>query len=347
MRFAALAFILSLPSVARAQSVERVTLEGGEVAIYNLVGRLRVEGGSGSNVVVEVTRVGREASRLKLEKGVVHGRMALRIRYPDDRILYSDANWNGRTTLTVSDDGTWGDSQRGGYDRRRIEVSSRGDGVDAHADLRVTVPKGKTLVLRQGVGETTIDNVDGQLSVDVSASRVRASHLRGSLQLDAGSGGVEVTDMNGDLSLDSGSGGAVLDGVRGGSLKMDVGSGSLRGRDLVVSQITADVGSGGVRLSAVKSPRIQLETGSGGTDIEMLTAPDDVNIEAGSGGVTLRMPAATSAYIDVETGSGGIDSDFEVKLTRIEKHALHGTIGSGKGRIKIEAGSGHVRLMRS
>ena len=59
MRFAALAFILSLPSVARAQSVERVTLEGGEVAIYNLVGRLRVEGGSGSNVVVEVTRVGR------------------------------------------------------------------------------------------------------------------------------------------------------------------------------------------------------------------------------------------------------------------------------------------------
>ena len=347
MRFATMAVILAVPLVAPAQSVERVTLEGGEVAIYNLAGRLRVEGGSGSNVVVEVTRIGREASRLKLEKGVIHGRMALRISYPDDRILYSNANWNGRTNFNVADDGTWGESQRGGYERHRIEVSSRGDGVDAHADLRVIVPRGKTLVLRQGVGETTVDNVDGNLTVDVAASRVRVSHVRGSLHVDAGSGGVEATDVTGDLSLDSGSGGTVLDGVRGGSLKMDVESGALRGRDIDVSQITADIGSGGVRLSAVRAPRIQLESGSGGAELELLVAPDDVNIEAGSGGVTLRMPASTSASVDVETGSGGVDSDFEVKLTRIEKHALHGTIGSGKGRIKIEAGSGHVRLMRS
>jgi lia operon protein LiaG len=347
MRVATLALMLALPSLTHGQSVERVTLEGSEVAIYNLVGRLRVEGGSGSSVVVEVTRVGREASRLKLEKGEVRGRMALRVRYPEDRILYSDQRWNGRTTFNVADDGTWGDSQRGGYDRRRIEVSSRGDGVDAHADLHVIVPKGKSLVLRQGVGETTIDNVDGKLSVDVSSSRVRASHVRGSLQVDAGSGGVELTDITGDLSLDSGSGGTTIDGVRGGRLKLEIGSGSLRGRDVDVSEITADVGSGGVRLSAVKSPRIHLEAGSGGADLELLTSPDDVNIEAGSGGVTLRMPAATSAYVDIETGSGGVDSDFEVKLSRIEKHALHGTIGSGKGRIKIEAGSGHVRLMRS
>ena len=346
MRVATLALILAVPTVAHGQSVERFTLEGREVAIYNLAGRLRVEGGNGSAVVVEVTRGGRDASRLKLEKGEVRGRMALRVRYPDDRIVHSDANWNGRTNFTVADDGTWGDSQRGGSERRRIEVSSRGDGVDAHADLRVIVPKGTSLVLRQGVGETAIDNVDGTLSVDVAASRVRVSHVRGSLQLEAGSGAVEITDVTGNVSLDCGSGGTVLDGVRGGSLKMDIGSGSLRGRDLDVSEITADVGSGGVRLSAVKSPRIHLETGSGATDVELLVPPADVDIDAGSGGVTLRMPASTSASVDVETGSGGIDSDFDVKLTRIEKRALHGTIGSGKGRIKIEAGSGHVRLVR-
>lgn len=346
MRLATLALMLSAPALLSAQSVERITLEGNEVAVYNLVGRLRVEGGTGSNVVVEVTRVGRDASRLKLVKGEVRGRMALRVQYPDDRIMYSDANWNGRTNFSVAEDGTWGD-ERGGYDRRRIEVSSRGDGVDAHADLHVIVPKGKSLVLRQGVGESTIDNIDGKLRVDVVASRVRISHVRGPLTVDTGSGGVEINDVTGDVSLDSGSGGAMIDGVRGGSLKMDIGSGSLRGRDIDVSQITADVGSGGVRLSAVKSGRLHLETGSGGADLELLTSPDDVSIEAGSGGVTLRMPAATSAAVDVETGSGGITSDFDVKLTRIEKHALHGTIGSGKGRIKIEAGSGQVRLLRS
>ena len=106
--------------------------------------------------------------------------MALRIQYPEDRIYYSDMNWNGRSSFTVSDDGTFGDSERG-RDRRRIEVSSRGDGLDAHADLHVIVPKGKTLFLRQGIGETTIDNVDGQLNVDVAASHTRVSHVRGSL----------------------------------------------------------------------------------------------------------------------------------------------------------------------
>ena len=347
MRCTHVALALVIPALLTAQSPERISLDGREVAIYNLVGKLRVEGSTGDRVVVEVTRGGRDAGRLKLQTGDVRGRMALRVVYPEDRIVYSDMRWNGRTSFTVSEDGTWGDNNRGNKDRRRIEVSSRGDGVDAHADLRVSVPKGRTLYLRQGVGETTIENVDGNLSVDVAASHVLVSHVRGSLHLDAGSGGVDITDVTGDVRLDAGSGGATIDGVRGGTLRMDIGSGSLRGRAIDVSELRADVGSGGVRLSGVKTPRLHLEAGSGGSDVELLSSPEDVFIESGSGGVTLRMPAATSASVDIETGSGGIDTDFEVKLSRIEKRALRGTIGTGKGHIKIESGSGNVRLMRS
>ena len=339
---------LTVPAVLTAQNPERITLDGREVAVYNLVGRLTVIGGTSDKVIVEVTRAGRDAGKLKLETGDVRGRSALRIRYPEDRIYYADVRWNGRTNFTIGDDGTFGDNtnNRGRWDTgRRIEVSSR-DGLDAHADLKVFVPKGKTLFLRQGVGETSIENVDGHLDVDVSASHVRVAHVRGSLTIATGSGGVDVTDMLGDLRLDSGSGGAALDGIRGGSLSLDVGSGSLRGRALDVSDIKADVGSGGVRLTAVKTPRFRLETGSGSTEVEFLVAPDDVNIEAGSGGVTLRLPSSLSASVDIETGSGGIDSDFEVKLARVERRALRGTIGSGRGRITVESGSGSVRLLK-
>jgi hypothetical protein len=346
MRLPRAALLLAVPLSLAAQQPERITLDGREVAIYNLVGKLRVEGGTGDRVIVEVTRGGRDGGQLKLATGDVRGRMALRVQYPDDHIYYSDMGWMGRSTFTISEDGTFGDSDYG-RDRRRIEVSSRGNGLDAHADLKVIVPKGKRLFLRQGIGETTIDNVDGILDVDISASHTRVTRMRGSLSLDSGSGGVEITDMTGDLKVDNGSGGTTLDGVRGGSLHMDVGSGSLRGRQIDVTELVADVGSGGVRLSGVKTPKLHLETGSGGSDVELLAEPDDVSIEAGSGGVTLRMPAASNAMVDIETGSGGIDTDFEVKLSRIERRALRGTIGSGKGRIKIESGSGTVRLMKS
>jgi lia operon protein LiaG len=347
MRLSLATLSLTIPTLLAAQQTERITLDGPEVAIYNLVGKLHVEGGTGDRVVVEVTRGGRDAGRLTLETSSVRGRAALRVQYPEDRIYYAPSPRNSRSTFTVSDDGTFGDAGTGWRDgRRRIEVSSRGDGLDAHADLRVVVPRGKTLFLRQGVGETSVENVDGKLNVDVAASHVTVSHTRGSLSLDTGSGGVEITDVTGDLTLDSGSGGATLDGVRGGKLNMEVGSGSLRGRAIDVTELVAEVGSGGVRLSGVKTPRLHLETGSGGSEVELLTPTDDVSIEAGSGGVTLRMPAATSATVDIETGSGGIDSDFDVKVSRVERRALRGTIGTGKGRIKIESGSGAVRLLK-
>lgn len=346
LRGAALAALL-MPAVAHAQ-VERFTLDGAEVGVYNLVGTLRVEGGTGDKVVVEVTRVGRDAQRLTIQTGEVRGRPALRIRYPEERIIYPQTGYDSRSSFTVSDDGTFGDNDRGGWNRgRRVEVRSSGEGLEAHADLHVIVPKGKALFLRHGVGETTIENVDGRLDVDVAASRVRATHLRGTMRLDSGSGGVEVTDMTGDLVLDSGSGGAALDGVRGGKLDLDIGSGSLRGRAIEVRELSADVGSGGVRLSGVKTPRLHLETGSGGSDVELLAPIEDVQVEAGSGGVTLRLPASLGATVDVATGSGGIDTDFEVKVQRMERHALRGTVGDGRARVRIEAGSGTVRLLKS
>jgi lia operon protein LiaG len=343
---AALAALL-LPALAHAQT-ERFPLAGPEVAVYNLVGTLKVEGGTGDRVIVEVTRAGRDAQKLTILTGDARGRPAVRIRYPEDRIVYPEMRYGGRSTFSVSDDGTFGDDQGHGWGNgRRVEVRSTGDGLEAHADIRVLVPKGKAVFLRHGMGETTIDNVDGRINVSVAASRVRATHVRGAMTLDTGSGGVEVTDMTGDLVLDSGSGGATLDGVRGGKLNLDIGSGSLRGREIDVSELVADVGSGGIRLSGVKTPRLHLETGSGGSDVELLGPVQDIQVEAGSGGVTLRLPATLGAMVDIETGSGSIDTDFEVKVQRMERHALRGTVGDGRGRVKIEAGSGTVRLLKN
>ena len=356
----AAAALLVVSTRTHAQTERRV-LSGDRVAIYNLAGKVRVESGDGSDVVVEIMRGGRDGDRLRLEQGTIRGYEALRVVYPADRIVYPELGRNNRSTITVRDDGTWGNElsrgerrdhadhgDRGSHDRERnqVEISSNGSGLEAYADLRVLVPRGQRVVIHNAAGDARITMVDADLAVEVASSTISAERTRGNLSLDTGSGTVTVTDAQGDVNLDTGSGGVTITGVKGGSLKMDTGSGSIRGGDIDVSDLKADVGSGGVHLERVRASRVDVDAGSGGTELELLSAIDDLKVDAGSGGVTVRLPSNLSANIDVETGSGGIDTDFSVQVTKFEQHHIVGRIGEGRGRIKIEAGSGQVRLLR-
>lgn len=346
---AALALALLLPVAAHAQT-ERRTITGDRVAIYDLAGHLRVDGGSGSAVVVEVTRGGRDASKLELRTGAIGGRETLRVVFPADRIVYPELGRGSNSSLSVNDDGTFGDGNEGrGFFRRggRVEIRGSGSGLEAWADLHVMVPRGKALDLHLGAGDVHIANVDGDLRVDVSAAPVTSEHTRGRLDFDTGSGAVSVTDAEGEVNLDTGSGGVTLQNVRGPSLRLDTGSGSVRGDVIDVQELVADVGSGGISLHHTKAPRMNLDTGSGGTDVELLSGVEELVVDGGSGGVTIRVPATLSADVDIDTGSGGIETDFPVKVTRWERTHLSGTIGDGHGRIRIDSGSGRVRLLRS
>src|SRR3972149_5436506 len=79
---ATLGALLASPRAAVAQQTGRHTIAGDNVAIYNLVGVMRVEAGLGSDVVVELTRGGADAGRLRVEAGGGGGRGAGRGRYP-------------------------------------------------------------------------------------------------------------------------------------------------------------------------------------------------------------------------------------------------------------------------
>jgi len=344
----ALTALLGAPVTALAQTPERRTLAGDDVAVYNIAGVMQVVGGSGSEVTVEITRGGAEASKLQIESGRVRGRESLRVIYPDRRVIYREGDWGrwrSRTQLRVDDDGTFSDGRD--RDGRSVDIVSSGDGLDAHADIRVVVPKGKKVSVYLGVGEAKIENVEGDIYVDVSSAPVTSSHTRGRLSLDTGSGEVRVTDAQGDVDLDTGSGSVEVNGIRGPRLTMDTGSGRVRGTDVVVDEMELDTGSGSVRLAQVQSKRITLDSGSGSVELDLRADVESVRIESGSGGVTLGVPESLGAAIRIDTGSGGIDTDIPIQVRKAERNYLSGTIGDGKGEISIETGSGGVRLRRS
>lgn len=340
--------LAALAFSSTAAQTERRTLSGDRVSIYNIAGRLRVQPGSGSTVVVDVTRAGRDANQLSLRTGNLRGISTLRVVYPADRIVYPELGLRSNTEMRVNPDGTFDDRGGSNWDESdRVQIRGSGSGLEAHADMVVSVPRGQRLSVHWGAGEATVSNVDGDLSINVSAARISTEHTRGALNLDTGSGNVSVVDAVGEVNLDAGSGSVTVDGVRGNDLSMDSGSGSMTVNNVDVKTLKADIGSGGMRLGRVRASVVRVDVGSGGVDIDMMSTVEELVVDGGSGGVTVRLPATQSADVDIETGSGGIESDFAVQTTRFGRNHLRGQIGNGRGRIRIESGSGRVRLIKN
>jgi len=337
--------LVTAASPLTAQTETR-SVKGATVAIYNLAGRMRAIAGTGDAVAVDVTRGGKDAGQLKIATGTIGNRETLRIIYPSDRIVYADMRNRG-TSLRVREDGTFSDSDSDFGGRDRVEIRSYGSGLDAFADLVVKIPRGQRVQLFLGVGRVEVQNVEGELFVDVASADVDVAGVKGALGLDTGSGRVVVRDVTGDLEVDTGSGGLTIDRVTGSTLRLDSGSGGVDGSDISVTEFRADVGSGGLRIERMKAQNMDVDSGSGGTSLELLSVFDKLVIDAGSGGVTVRAPAALGAQVDVETGSGGFQSDFEISTRRVSRNHVEGRIGDGKASIRIEAGSGTVRLLKT
>ena len=120
----------------------------------------------------------------------------------------------------------------------------------------------------------------------------------------------------------------------------------MSGGSITADELNVDVGSGSIRLDDVKIRRAKFDAGSGGIQVGLTAPVESLDVDAGSGGVTIFLSANVNAEVDIETGSGGIDTDFPVQVTRMERHHLRGKIGNGAGRIRIESGSGSVRLKK-
>jgi len=343
---------LSVPAVAQTS---RHVLKGDSVAVYNLVGELRVEAGTGSDVTVEVQREGVDAAKLDIQAGPLRGRETLRIIYPDDVIVMPE--WGGgrgwNTTLHVRDDGTFGDDKgrhRGWPgDGREVRITGRGrrDGLEAYADLRVSVPKGKNIALYLGVGKAFVTNVDGAIRVYVASADVAADRTRGSLRVESGSGNVDLRTAAGDVTLETGSGDITASGIDGSSLKLDTGSGNVTVTDAKASGVHIETGSGDIEATTTAGDELSFETGSGNVNVALVSTFRAVHIETGSGDVTLKVPPTLGAEVDLDTGSGDIDlGGLTLQVRRIERDHVTGILGDGKGRLSVETGSGDVRLQK-
>jgi hypothetical protein len=349
-----LLFLLGFALPATAEELQRhFSISGEEIVIDHLIGKLDLEGYDGQTFEIDITISGRDADPASLEFETKEGaRARFTVVFPldeEDRFVYPPMGHGSVTTLARrvgEDEGGWIRSLLALIGNDRIRISGSGKGLQIWADLRVRVPRGRNVKVIHTAGEIDAERLEGNVIVESQHGGIRAKKISGSLSIDTGSGAVTIEECNADLEVDTGSGSVVLEGCAGGGIVVDTGSGGVIAKRIDCSELWIDTGSGGVEAVEIRTDRATIDTGSGAIrlDLERIGSGRFL-LDTGSGGIDLSLPLDASAEIFAETGSGGIGYELQgVDVRRIESDEAHLLVGDGTARIRLDSGSGRIKI---
>jgi DUF4097 and DUF4098 domain-containing protein YvlB len=251
------------------------------------------------------------------------------------------------------------------YRGQRVKIyHRRGSAPTLYADLRITLPAGSNMTVRNVIGKVNGGDLEGTLSIDTGSGDVRIASQSGQLAVDTGSGDVVIGSTRGETRIDTGSGDVVVRHFVGNG-SIDTGSGDVTVRKVSAGKLTLDTGSGDVVLQDGEAGRVIAKTGSGGVKV-LSVELEDLTAETGSGDVTVQSSLARTRHLSAETGSGDVDikagpnASFNVvsdqgsgdlsvhyadAVLRKQGHKVVGAKrGDGRTAIHIETGSGDATI---
>lgn len=248
--------------------------------------------------------------------------------------------------------------------------------VTVHAEVRVNrrffigKPANTDELIQQLQDNPPVELRDGKVRVGFISDRKLRKSVSISYEItvpastevhaDSGSGSITITDIAAPVDAEAGSGSVKLKNI-GGPVNVETGSGSIRA-DGVAGAFNGDAGSGRIYLLQTAPGDVVISTGSGSSELEGVVGAlrvgagsgrvtidgrmtGDWKIRSGSGSVRIALPDDAAFDVDVETGSGGIDIDHPLTVQgKVRKDHLIGTVRGGGPSLKVDTGSGGVRI---
>ncbi|HEX3532381.1 MAG TPA: DUF4097 family beta strand repeat-containing protein [Thermoanaerobaculia bacterium] len=348
------------------------------IRLANLAGHVELVRGDGKDVVVEATvhaQASSAAETQKLLDGMkwvraqdAKGRDEWALAYPVEKYksyCYPQDHSSGTTgfVLSLFDDSHTATTYRG--EKVRIYSETRSGVPTLYADLRIALPAGShvavrnavgrmngsgalegTLSLDTGSGKVTLASYSGRLTVDTGSGNVVIGAVKGETRIDTGSGDVVVHNLIGSGSLDTGSGNVTVESLAASKLTLDTGSGNVTIKGGDAGQVIADTGSGNVKLLGVEVEELSADTGSGDVLLRSTLAQARKLIaKTGSGNVRIEASPAASFNVDSDQGSGELRVRYkDAVLRRSGRKVIGAKRGDGRTAIHIETGSGDCTI---
>jgi hypothetical protein len=188
-------------------------------------------------------------------------------------------------------------------------------------------------IVRVGERNQNLHNISIDYDIEAPANAY--------LSAQSGSGNVEDEGVGANAKLGTGSGSIHATGLQGGP-SLNTGSGNIYAELTGDGDVRAQTGSGSIELHGVHGA-LRAETGSGNVKVEGRPLGP---WKATTGSGSVEVWTGDSAFtLDAQTGSGSIHSDREMLTQGTEEHHhLTGKIGGGGPLVRIETGSGSIRI---
>lgn len=349
-----------------------------EVRLANLAGRIEIVRGQGNQIVVDATvhaDAGNTAETQRLLQDMKwvkgrdkKGREEWALSYPVEKhrsYVYprgtkhaGDDDDLPAFLSFLADQGHTSTTYRG--ERVRIYASRHGSAPILYTNLRVAMPAGANLAMRNVIGPVRGGDLEGDLTVDTGSGKVEIASHTGHLVIDTGSGDVVVGSAKGETSIDTGSGDVVVNRLVGngvvdtgsgdvvvqnlsaGRVAVDTGSGDVTLQDGEAGKVSADTGSGSVRVIAVELEELAADTGSGDVIVQSsLAQAKRVTADTGSGDVRIKAGPDASFDIESDQGSGDLIVEYaDAEVRKAGRKVVGARRGGGRTLIRVETGSG-------
>jgi len=184
--------------------------------------------------------------------------------------------------------------------------------------------------------------VDTEIKSHTGSGSQTITGVAGPVEAGTGSGKITLTDIGGAVDASSGSGAIRADGIAG-AFKAHTGSGSVRLYQVAPGDVVVTTGSGSSELRGVVGA-LHVRAGSGRIVVD--GQQNGVwKLNTGSGSVRIDLPDNAAFELDAETGSGGIVIEHPLTVQgKISKKHLRGDVRGGGELLRVETGSGGIRI---